>query len=132
MCINSTKRGFILGANRGCICIYDIEKNYQIINTMSFEMKMANNEDHKIFYLSSSSNDSIITIASYEPVGSITYHQLNTYQLDAEISPIQPFFSAGFHSKKINCITTSITKNIFATCSEDNTVKIWNYFQNEN
>ncbi|EAR86922.2 WD domain, G-beta repeat protein (macronuclear) [Tetrahymena thermophila SB210] len=129
--ITSTRRGFILGGNRGCVCIYDIEKNYQIVNIMSFEMKFQNNDDHKIFFLSSSSNDSIISIASYEPAGSITYHLLNTYQLDTEVSPIQPFFTAGFHTKKINGITTSITKNIFATCSEDNTVKIWNYYESE-
>lgn len=55
---------------------------------MSFEMKFANNDDRKIFNLSSSSNDSIISISSYEPSGAITYHLLNTYQLDTEVSPI--------------------------------------------
>ncbi len=34
--------------------------------------------------------------------------------------------------KKVNCISTSITKSIFATSSEDNTVKIWNYYESEN
>lgn len=131
MSLTSTRRGFILGGNRGCVCIYDIEKNYSIVNTMSFEMKFPNNEDHKIFFLSSSSNDSIISISSYDPSGSITYHLLNTYQLDTEVSPIQPFFTAGFHTKKINGISTSVTKSIFATCSEDNTVKIWNFFESE-
>ena len=51
--------------------------------------------------------------------------------MDTEVSPIQPFFSAGFHTKKINEISCSVTKNIFATCSEDNTVKIWNFYESE-
>ncbi len=65
-CVTFMQRGFILGGNRGCICLYDIEKNFSIVNKMSFEMKMPNGEDHKIFFLSSSSNDSIITVVSYD------------------------------------------------------------------
>lgn len=56
---------------------------------------------------------------------------LNTYHLDSEVSPIQPFFSMGFHTKKINSISCSSCKSIFATCSEDNSVKIWNYYDSE-
>ncbi len=56
---------------------------------------------------------------------------MNTLQLDTEVSPIQSFFSAGFHNKKVHCISSATTKQIFATCSEDNTVKIWNYYESE-
>jgi hypothetical protein len=31
----------------------------------------------------------------------------------------------------VHCISSAITKQIFATCSEDNTVKIWNYYESE-
>jgi len=65
-CIASTRRGFILGGNRGTICLYELEKNFSIVNTMSFEMKLQSIEDYKIFYLSSSSNDSLISIVSWD------------------------------------------------------------------
>lgn len=41
------------------------------------------------------------------------------------------FFSSGFHNKKINCLSTAVTKQLLATCSEDNAVKIWNFFDIE-
>jgi WD40 repeat protein len=62
---------------------------------------------------------------------SLNFSLLNTYHLDSEISPIQPLFPTGFHTKKINSISCSSCKSIFATCSEDNTVKIWNYYDSE-
>ncbi len=62
--MTSTKKGFILGGNRGCVCIYEMEKNLQLVSSMSFEMKTANNEDYKIFMLSSSANDTTISIVS--------------------------------------------------------------------
>lgn len=61
----------------------------------------------------------------------LNFSLLNTYHLDSEISPIQPLFPTGFHTKKINSISCSSCKSIFATCSEDNTVKIWNYYDSE-
>ena len=62
----------------------------------------------------------------------INFSILNTYEVDSEKSPIQPFFPSGFHTKRINSISCSACKSIFATCSEDNTVKIWNYYETEN
>ena len=87
-CVTSMHRGFILGGNRGSICLYDIEKNFSIVNKMSFEMKMPNGEDHKIFFLSCSQTDSLISIVSYEPTGNISYHLLKPYSIETEISPI--------------------------------------------
>ncbi len=78
-CLTNTNKGFILGGNRGCICIYEIEKNYSIVNTMSFEMKTPTNDDNKIYFLSSTGNNSIISIVSNESQPNVNYHLLNTY-----------------------------------------------------
>jgi WD40 repeat protein len=56
---------------------------------------------------------------------------LNTFRIDADISSLDQFFSSGFHNKKINCLSTAVTKQLLASCSEDNAVKIWNFFDIE-
>lgn len=38
MCVSASKTGFVLGGNRGTICMYNIEKNLSILNQLSFEM----------------------------------------------------------------------------------------------
>ena len=54
---------------------------------------------------------------------------MNTHELDGDIQAIQPLFPNGFHNKKINCLSVANKKPIFATCGEDNYVRIWNYGQ---
>lgn len=61
--------------------------------------------------------------------GAFNYHVLNSFKFDAEISAIEQLFVAGFHNKKVNQLSASITKQLVASCSEDNTVKIWNFFE---
>ncbi|KRX00640.1 WD40-repeat-containing domain [Pseudocohnilembus persalinus] len=129
----SKQNGFVLGGSLGVLCIYDIEKNFQIINKQSYEMKFSQKNDQTIFYVSSSLiKDDLMSIVSQDQNKQINFLLLNMGDIDNEESPIQHFFNAGFHTKKINCIDTSITKQIFATCSEDRTVKIWNYYESEN
>jgi hypothetical protein len=111
-CITSTRKGFILGGNRGIISIYEIEKQgsyVQIINTLSYEMRMPNEEDLHIYSVSSSYGDSIMTICSVDPYSEFQYNILNTLQFDQDVA-IQPYFSAGFHKKKVNSITCAVTK----------------------
>jgi len=52
---------------------------------------------------------------------------MNTHELDGDVSAIQPLFPNGYHNKKINSISVAKLKSIFATCGEDNYVRIWNY-----
>lgn len=93
---------------------------------------MPNNEEQKVVYISSSSNYSIISLVSKDNNNNAYYNLLHTDQLDTEDSPIQPFFSAGYHTNKINHLTKSVAQSIFCSCSMDNTVKIWNYYENDN
>ncbi|CAK83220.1 unnamed protein product (macronuclear) [Paramecium tetraurelia] len=128
-CLSTTKKGFILGGTKGAVCIYEFDKNYNIVSAMSFNMK-SNRGEHKVIQISNS-GDQLISIISL--FGNQLYYSiLNTAQMDTEVSPIQPFFAAGFHNKRVNSISHAKIKQVFVTCSEDNSVKIWNYYQNEN
>ena len=52
---------------------------------------------------------------------------MNTLEMDSDVQAIQPVFPKGFHSKKVNALSVAKCKTIFATCGEDNFVRIWNY-----
>lgn len=69
-----------------------------------------------------------MTLTTINQIGAFNYYILNSFKFDAEISAIEQLFSAGFHNKKINQLTVSITKQLLASCSEDHCVKIWNFF----
>jgi len=87
-CICASRKGFLLGGSNGSIVNYDLEKSLALTNTMSFEMKLSSGEDIKLFSISSSFNDSIISLSAYESQGYINFYILNTYQLDSEVPPI--------------------------------------------
>lgn len=55
---------------------------------------------------------------------------MNTNETDGDIQAIQPLFPNGFHTKKITSLSVAKLKTIFATCGEDNYVRIWNYSAN--
>jgi WD40 repeat protein len=38
---------------------------------------------------------------------------------------------AGFHERKINNITTAVAKKIFASCSEDFSVRVWSFYESD-
>ena len=67
-------------------------------------------------------------MATTNEIGSFNFYYLNTLRIDADISSLDQFFPSGFHNKKINSLSRSVTKQLLASCSEDNTVKIWNFF----
>jgi WD40 repeat protein len=93
------------------------EQNYQI-----------NGIDKKfqISTLSINNNDSLTSIILSNGRERL-YYILNIFQLDSEISPIQPFFPCGFHSSKINSISISRCRSIFATVGVDNSIRLWTY-----
>ena len=37
--ITGTKKGFILGGSKGCVCTYEFDKNFSIVSKLSFAMK---------------------------------------------------------------------------------------------
>jgi hypothetical protein len=52
---------------------------------------------------------------------------MNTNEMDSDIQAIQPLFPCGYHNKKVNALSVAKLKTIFATCGEDNYLRIWNY-----
>jgi WD40 repeat protein len=84
--------------------------------------------DEKIIKVHNSSNDNYFTIVSTNEIGSFNFYYINTSRVDADISSLDLFFASGFHNKKINSLSCSVTKQILGSCSEDNTVKLWNFF----
>lgn len=134
MCLSTARKGFILGATKGVIAVYDFEKNFFFYNVMSFQIKIENNNNHKITQISANENDNLITIISSnsgDANNPYNYLLFDTYNLDTENDSVVPFFSAGFHTRGINNISTGVTKQIFASCSKDRSVKIWNYYELE-
>lgn len=70
-------------------------------------------------------------MATTNEIGAFNFYYLNTLRIDADISSLDQFFASGFHNKKINSLSRSVTKQLLSSCSEDNTVKIWNFFDAE-
>ena len=94
-------------------------------------MGLREDSEDKIIRIHTSTNDGIITVATTNEIGSFNFYYLNTLRIDADISSLDQFFASGFHNKKINSLTRSVTKQLFASCSEDYTIKIWNFFDVE-
>ncbi|EGR28426.1 WD repeat protein [Ichthyophthirius multifiliis] len=133
-CLTSIKNGFILGSdNYGCLSIFECEEkqNNTIKNLMNFQIKINGFMNLKILQIQSCCKDNNILIISQRN-NLLNFHLFNPYQIDSELSPIQPFINLGFHRKRIHKLTTCISKNIFASCSADFTVRIWNYFDIQN
>lgn len=61
------KEVLFLGAVGVLSALMISKKNNHIVSTQCFEMKFANNEDHKVIFVSSSQNDSNISIVSVAP-----------------------------------------------------------------
>lgn len=156
--IKSTKRGFCVGGTNKALSIYELDKaftpnlilggsskNSEKMNSLannagSMEnstmmsaktMNMREDSEDRIIRIHTSSNDGIITVATTNEIGSFNFYYLNTLRIDADISSLDQFFASGFHNKKINSLSRSVTKQLFASCSEDYTVKIWNFFDVE-
>lgn len=122
----------MVGGAAKTLSVYDMDKNFNVNNTLSISNKnQAYANEEKIIKIYVSSNDGIMTLATCNQVGSFNFYALNSFRLDAEVSSIEQFFSAGFHNKKINQMSVAVTKQLLASCSEDNTVKIWNFFEHE-
>ena len=87
--------------------------------------------EEKIVKIHNSINDTFFTVICTNEIGSFNFFYINTSRIDADISSLEPFFASGFHNKKINSLSCSVTKQILGSCSEDNTVKLWNFFEIE-
>jgi WD40 repeat protein len=119
----------VLGGSKGVLCFFDLDsKNLNHINTQGFQMKNKN-DDLNITFVDVSNNDSIVTIISANLIRQ-QYWIMNTNETDGDIQAIQPLFPNGFHNKKITSLSVAKLKTIFATCGEDNYVRIWNYSAN--
>ena len=137
--IRATRKGFCVGGNNRTLLIYELDKSYnpnlilggsndKQANGMTKEGGMREDSEDRIIRIHCSANDGIITVATTNEIGSFNFFYLNTLRIDADISSLDQFFPSGFHNKKINCLSRSVTKQLMASCSEDNTVKIWNFF----
>jgi|JI6StandDraft_1071083.scaffolds.fasta_scaffold38414_2 WD40 repeat protein len=128
--IAATKKGFVVGGAGKTISIYDIDKSFNVVNSVTVGNKSTpNNNDERVTKIYVSSNDGIMTLTTNNQVGAFNFYLLNSFRLDAEVSSIEQFFPSGFHNKKVNQMSVSVTKQLLASCSEDNTVKIWNFFE---
>lgn len=117
------------GANK-ILSIYEIDKSFTPTLILGSSAK-DENEDTKIVRIHCSSNEGYFTVATTNEIGSFNYYYLNTFRIDADISSLDQFFSSGFHNKKINSLSTAVTKQLLVSSSEDNAVKIWNFFDVE-
>ncbi len=124
------KPGFILGGSHGMIVFYEIElKTMRVVSGLCFSAE----ERSIVQSLAASSNESYVSIVSQNEKGEFLYSVLNTYQIDADDDALLPFFgsnpasSPGYHHKRVVNISCALMKSLFATCSKDQTVKLWNY-----
>ena len=133
--ISPCKEGFLLGVSGGLQCFYEIENFHIIKETYSKPVIVTNAQNYQIngpdkkfliSNLSVNNNDSLTSIILSNGKERL-YYILNIFQLDSEISPIQPFFPCGFHSNKINSIGISRCRSIFATVGTDNSIRLWTY-----
>ena len=127
--IASIKKGFVVGGNSNTLHIYEMDKLFSLNNTFSTVNKKA--KDERIINIHVSSSDGMMTLTTINQTGGFNYYTLNSFRFDAEVSAVESLFTAGFHNKKVNQLSVSITKQLLASCSEDYTVKIWNFFEHE-
>lgn len=140
-----------MGGSNKALSIYELDRNYTANLILGGSSKNSDKQnildkpnamnskaiivredcEDKIIRIHTSTNDGIITVATTNEIGSFNFYYLNTLRIDADISSLDQFFASGFHNKKVNSLTRSVTKQLFASCSEDYTVKIWNFFDVE-
>ncbi len=132
--IKATKKGFCVGGSSKHILLYELDKSFMHNLVMGSNQKITNNfeeTDNKIIRIHSSSNDGFFTVTTTNEIGAYNFFFLNVQRIDVDISSLDQFFASGFHNKKINSLSRSVTKQLLASCSEDNNVKIWNFFDVE-
>jgi WD40 repeat protein len=122
----------VVGGAGKTLSLYDVDKSFIVTNSVTVSNKHVNpSSNERIINIYVSSNDGITTLTTKNQVGAFNFYILNSFRLDAEASSIEQFFPSGFHNKKVNQLSVSVTKQLMASCSEDNTVKIWNFFEHE-
>lgn len=131
--IVATRKGFCTGGSGKCLSIYELDKSFtpNLVLGSAAKSSPEHTGEEQIVRIHGSSNDGFFTIVSSNEIGSFNYFFVNTARIDADISSLEPFFSSGFHNKKVNSLSCSVTKQILGSCSEDNTVKLWNFFEIE-
>ncbi len=135
--IKATKKGFCVGGNNRSLSIYELDKSFTPNLLIGGSSKIADiknknqvvskldqqgsspfdSSEDKIVRIHSSSNDGIFTVATTNEIGAFNFYFLNTLRIDADISSLDQFFASGFHNKKINCLSRSVTKQLMASCS---------------
>ncbi len=126
----ATRRGFCVGGANKCLSLYELDKSLTQTLVLGSVSKPAIDHlaESKIVKMHNSTNDGYFTIITTNEIGSFDFYYINTTRIDADISSLDNFFSSGFHNKKVNSLSCSVTKQILGSCSEDNTVKLWNFF----
>ena len=128
----ATRRGFVVGGANRVLSVYELDRAFNanmLISTVG-KAGSAGRED-KIIKVHTSSNDGYLTVVTTNEVGSFNYFYVAASRIDSDLTGLEPFFSSGFHNKKVNSLACSVTKQILGSCSEDNTVKLWNFFEIE-
>lgn len=128
----ATRKGFCVGGSNKCLSIYEMESKTFAHNLVLGSPSKASHSlinEERIVKLHNSTNDIFFTVVSTNEIGSFNFFYINTSRIDADISSLDSFFASGFHNKKINSLSCSVTKQILGSCSEDNTVKLWNFFE---
>lgn len=92
-----------------------MDKTFNINNVFSTASKKSKSE--RIIKIHTSANDGIMILTTVNNFGAFNYHVLNSFKFDAEISAVEQLFIAGFHNKKVNQLSASITKQLVASCS---------------
>ena len=110
----------ILGASNGLLIILDIQSTemniYQILS------------NEEMIYLSSSPIRNIIASVSrdyYEQ--NLCFNLIRPEMLDSDDFPSKSIFNEGCHWSSILSLSLSCSREIFATVSNDKSVRVWNY-----
>jgi len=87
--IATTKKGFVVGGAGKTLSIYDIDKSFNVLNSVTVGNKATpTNNDERVVKIYVSSNDGIMTLTTNNQVGAFNFYLLNSFRLDAEVSSI--------------------------------------------
>ncbi|KAF5909918.1 collagen alpha-1(IX) chain-like, partial [Clarias magur] len=133
--ITQYSKGFVCAAGPGLVCLYEQTAEYNYRRTKEIRIpqdpcsnQLSQCEKPEITAVCLSPSEKTLAISICQ--GQIYHVRLDSPEIiEAEQANFQ-FLLHSVHSGSITSLSTCSSKPLFATCSKDNSVRIWNYKTN--
>ncbi|MCI4395775.1 hypothetical protein PGIGA_G00195880 [Pangasianodon gigas] len=133
--VTQYSKGFACASGPGVVCLYEKTGEYSYKKTMEIRIPQdpcsiqpSKSEQQEITTMCLSPSEETLAISTRQ--GQIYHVSLASTEISQSQQASFKFLFHSVHSGSITGLSTCSSKPLFATCSKDNSVRIWNYKTN--